>query len=110
MEMHFSLTKGTCIQVYIKQYVSYAALSLTSLVSPAKPLCEKNHPMMHITACAKFSKDNTEVVIADAEIEICDNVLDVTPPSHCPLPSTYSGSWTSKHVHIPDLLKLIYKV
>ena len=63
-------------------------------VSPAKLLCNADHPVLHVTYTIKVSND-VEIPIIDTDFDICDNVLDVTPPLCCPLPSTYSGYWKS---------------
>ena len=70
-----------------------------------KPLCEGNHLMLHVNETVK-AKD-VEVLIADVDIEACDNGLDLTPPLHCPLPPTYSGYWIKDRANV---LKLIYDI
>ena len=87
-------------------YVCCFIIYYNKIGSPAKPLCEANHPIIHIHQTVKFSKD-IEALIIDADFEICDNVLDLTPPVHCPLPTTYNGSWVKDGSNI---LKLIYMV
>ena len=74
-------------------------------VSPDKPLCNTNRPILHVAYFMKVSKD-IEIPIVDADFDMCDNALEVTPPLHCPLPSTFSGYWTENHTESAGILKL----
>ena len=74
-------------------------------VSPDKPLCNANRPILHVAYFMKVSKD-IEIPIVDADFDMCDNALEVTPPLHCPLPSTFSGYWTENHTESAGILKL----
>ena len=71
-------------------------------VSP-KPLCN-SYPILHVTHTMKISQDIV-IPIMDADFDVCDISLDLTPPIYCPLPSTYSGYWTDEVEH--DMQKLI---
>ena len=63
--------------------------------------------MIHLNLSVMFPKD-IEVPIADTDFDLCDNALELTPPVHCPLPSTYSGSLANTYKG--DLLKLFHVV
>ena len=102
--VHFSYTRKDGKQN--KSTYDECCLISFTIGSPTKPLCEDHHPMIHVNVTAEISKD-TEVLITDAEIEACDVLLGVTPPLHCPLPPTYSGSWIEDKSNI---LKIIHKV
>ena len=79
------------------------------IVSPAKPLCEADRPILHVAYTIKVSKD-IEIPIVDTDFDICDNTLDATPPVHCPLPSSYSGYWTDSHYQSYGIRKLFQMI
>ena len=56
----------------------------------------------------RFSSD-VVIPIIDADFDLCDIALSLTPPIYCPPPSTYSGYWVNE---VKDdeykLLNIIY--
>ena len=79
------------------------------LPDPELPLCKGHHPMVHIAYTVKLS-NGIEIPVNDQDYEICDNLPSLTPPIDCPLPSSYSGCWTSKHLNVMSVLKILSEV